>query len=94
MRPPRSYAAVGTWPDLVEGPAVALYSAAIAKSLQSIIGERGLSLRTTAALTGVDRQTIARTLAGDTVPDLGTLAALEVGLGRTLWPSSPLTSET
>ena len=86
-RPPCSYAPDGSWPDgLVDAPLPVVYCAAIAISLAAVLAERRLSLRAVATLTGVDRQTITRTLSGATMPDLNTIACLESGLDVPLWP--------
>jgi transcriptional regulator with XRE-family HTH domain len=46
----------------------------------------GLSLRDVERSTGIDHATVARVLAGETWPDLETIARLEHGLGVALWP--------
>jgi transcriptional regulator with XRE-family HTH domain len=45
------------------------------------------SQREIARITGVDRATIGTVLAGTSWPDLATIAKLEIGLGRRLWPA-------
>lgn len=47
---------------------------------------RGLSARAVETTTGVGRKVIDRLLAGNTIPDAGTVARLEVGLDTRLWP--------
>jgi hypothetical protein len=54
------------------------------EKLQLVIGER--SLRTIEDLTGVDHASLASILAGQTWPDTLTLARLETGLNKALWP--------
>lgn len=44
------------------------------------------TLRTLADVTGVTHSTISRVLNGKVLPDLGTLARLEVAFGFPLWP--------
>jgi hypothetical protein len=44
------------------------------------------SLRSIDKATGVDHNTLARVLAGETWPDLVTIARLERGLRANLWP--------
>ncbi|MDE1047406.1 MAG: helix-turn-helix transcriptional regulator [Candidatus Nanopelagicales bacterium] len=62
------------------------YAQEIAAALTKVIQVLGISLREAARRTGVDRSTITRTLEGDTVADLVTLAMLEQGLHVSLWP--------
>ncbi|MFF0870138.1 helix-turn-helix domain-containing protein [Nonomuraea sp. NPDC003560] len=75
------------WPhaDLAGHPPAAVVQA-IAASLASILAERRLSLRGLAAVSGVNRQSIADLLAGRSWPDVATIALLETALAVRLWP--------
>jgi hypothetical protein len=55
-----------------------------AVNVLAAIGDR--SLRDVELVTGVDHSAIAKVLAGDTWPDLATIAKLEIGLDARLWP--------
>lgn len=46
----------------------------------------GMPQRTVTELTGVDHSTISRVLSGQAWPDLATIARLELGLKKGLWP--------
>ncbi|PWC06567.1 helix-turn-helix domain-containing protein [Mycetocola zhujimingii] len=73
-----------SWPNEVSADPVAEVARRFALSLQAALGNR--SQREIARITGVDRATIGTVLAGSTWPDLATIAKLEIGLGRRLWP--------
>lgn len=49
----------------------------------------GESVRYVARQCGVNHQTLRSVLAGDVWPDMQTIARLEFGLGRPLWPGTP-----
>ena len=86
---PKSFIARGTWPHgrlRNDAPVEVRYAQAIAQRLAFALNEKGVTLREAARRTGVDRQTITRTLAGDTLADLATIAMLEEGLQVSLWP--------
>ena len=84
---PRTHLVAGTWPDgPVDGPPVAHYAREIARRLRDAVTASGLSLRRVAEGCDVDRQTISRVIAGEVMPDVATVAALEVGLDVDLWP--------
>lgn len=70
-----------------DAPAYALVSHHIAATLDTTITASGDSLRTVATTAGVDHGTLSRVLAGHTVPDVATLAALEDALDINLWPT-------
>jgi len=79
----------GQWPEAAlkpDTPIHVFYAQEIAAALAKAIQDLGISLREAARRTGVDRATITRTLEGDTVADLATLAMLEQGLHVSLWP--------
>jgi|AntAceMinimDraft_13_1070369.scaffolds.fasta_scaffold50574_2 hypothetical protein len=79
----------GQWPTATlrpDAPIHVHYAQEIAAALTIVIQDLGISLREAARRTGVDRATITRTLEGDTVADLATLAMLEQGLHVSLWP--------
>jgi lambda repressor-like predicted transcriptional regulator len=75
-----------TWPDRAQAEpgveAVRQISAALAAALAG----RGWSLRQAAAASGVNRQAIANLLAGDSWPDVATVARLGAALDAGLWP--------
>ena len=84
---PRTHLVDGTWPDgPVDGPPVVHYAREIARRLRDGVAASGLSLRGVAERCHVDRQTVTRVIDGDVVPDVATVAALEVGLDVDLWP--------
>ena len=87
--PPRSFIARGTWPHgrlRATAPVEARYAQVIAQRLERVLEAQAITLREAGRRTGVDRQTITRTLSGDTIADLATIAMLETGLGARLWP--------
>lgn len=53
-------------------------------NLREAMGES--SLREIAAATGVSRSSLSTILRGEQWPDMETVARLEIGLGRVLWP--------
>jgi hypothetical protein len=87
--PPRDWVEPGgIWPAgpfVADAPPYALVSAAIAAGYQQIVGDR--SLRSVARAAGIDPTSLGRTLTGETVPDVHTLAVLEDALETDLWPS-------
>lgn len=84
-RSPREHVPSGTWPDAdTDGDPAAWAAQGFCRQLAAAIG--GRSLRDVEAATGVDHDTVARILRGDTWPDIATLARLEHGLGVDLWP--------
>jgi len=72
------------WPNLPsDDPGVEkvrLLAVAVAQSME------GRSIRSVAGEVGVDYTVLSDLLAGRSWPDSGTLARLEVGLDRSLWP--------
>ncbi|MER5783416.1 helix-turn-helix transcriptional regulator [Streptomyces mobaraensis] len=62
----------------------------IARRLARVMEDRGLSLRATAADSGVNRQAIADLLAGKSWPDVATIARLAASTGVRLWPDGPV----
>ena len=87
--PPREWVVPdGSWPagPFQEGaPPYARVTAAIACRYQEVVGTR--SLRSVARAAGIDPTSLGRTLAGETVPDVHTIAVLEDALETELWPS-------
>ena len=69
-----------------DAPAYAVVSQHVARTLADALTRTGDSLRSVAATAGVDHGTVSRILAGHTVPDVATLAALEDALSVNLWP--------
>lgn len=60
----------------------------ISAALKAALAERGWSLRRLAAVSGVNRQAIANLLAGDSWPDIATVARLNSALDADLWPTA------
>ncbi|MER6773954.1 helix-turn-helix transcriptional regulator [Streptomyces bacillaris] len=58
----------------------------IARKVTRVLDDRGLSLRATAAGSGVNRQAVADLLAGRSWPDVATVARLAHFTGVHLWP--------
>ena len=93
----RKYAAPRTWvadggewpvgPFVDDAPPYALVTAAVVVSYRRAAGSR--SLRSVAAAAGIDPTSLGRTLSGETVPDVHTVAVLEGALGVPLWPTYP-----
>ncbi|MGA5417482.1 helix-turn-helix domain-containing protein [Streptomyces pseudogriseolus] len=86
---PATYIASGEWPyaRLVESaPVSAHYGQAFARNLATAMAASEIGLRTLGNKAGVSHATISRLLRGMVLPDLGTLARLEVALGKSLWP--------
>jgi hypothetical protein len=87
--PPRDWVAPeGSWPTgpfIADTPPYAIVTAAIATDYHKIVGDR--SLRSVARAAGIDPTSLGRTLAGETVPDVHTLAVLEDALETDLWPT-------
>jgi DNA-binding Xre family transcriptional regulator len=86
---PSTYVAEGAWPYAVltgDAPAGAHYGQAIARNLERALTSTGQSLRSLAEATGVTHSTISRVRSGKVMPDIGTLARLEVALGFQIWP--------
>jgi transcriptional regulator with XRE-family HTH domain len=85
----KDYVETGEWPEAVlkkETPIQVHYAQEIACALANSLRDLDISLREAARRTGVDRATISRTLEGETIADLATLALLEQGLHARLWP--------
>ena len=80
----------GTWPQgaLVAGaPLSAHFARAIAQRLDRAMNAAEVSGRTVAAAAGLSHATVQRVQRGEVLPDLGTLARLEVALGCDLYPA-------
>lgn len=86
---PSAYVADGTWPHAAlapDAPVSAHFAQALARNLERGLASSGQSLRTLAETTGINHTTIGRVLGGKVLPDIGTLARLEVALGFQIWP--------
>jgi len=84
-RSPKAHVVSGDWPSAqLDGDPAAEAAQEFAARLAAAGAE--LSLRAVEAATGVDHDTVARILRGDTWPDIATVANLEHGLGVDLWP--------
>lgn len=77
----------GEWPtgEILE-PLAARYAAAIAIRVAEAVDAKRWSLNEAAHACGIDRETLVRTVSGQSYPDLVTLSALEAGLRISLWP--------
>ncbi|TJZ99984.1 helix-turn-helix transcriptional regulator [Actinacidiphila oryziradicis] len=86
---PATYVASGNWPyaRLVEdAPVSAYYGQAFARKLAEAMATSEIGLRTLGDKAGVSHATISRLLRGMVLPDIGTVARLEVALRTGLWP--------
>jgi transcriptional regulator with XRE-family HTH domain len=82
----------GEWPAAkLDGDPAAEAAQQFVARLARATGE--LSLRSVEAATGVDHDTVARILRGDTWPDIATVANLEHGLEADLWPGRAPTND-
>lgn len=82
---PRAHVESGEWPAAqLDGDPAAQVAQRLASRLAAAVD--GRSLRAVERATGVDHDTVARILRGDTWPDIATVAHLEHGLGADLWP--------
>ena len=92
--PPRSFVdGGGQWPDdplVADAPPYAVVTVAIVRRYRAAAGSR--SLRSVASAAGIDPTSLGRTLGGETVPDVHTVAVLEDALGVALWPDYPRAS--
>ena len=88
--PPRTWIVNdGEWPAgpfAPDAPPYALVTAAIVRHYAAAAGSR--SLRSVAREAGIDATSLGRTLAGETVPDVHTVAVLEDALGTPCGRSS------
>ena len=89
--PPRSWVADGgEWPGgplRSDAPPYAVVTSSIVSAYRAAAGTR--SLRSVAGDAGIDPTSLGRMLNGETVPDVHTVAVLEVALGAPLWPDYP-----
>lgn len=87
--PPRTWVIDGAeWPDgpfADDAPPYAVVTAAVVRRYRSAAGSR--SLRSVAGAAGIDPTSLSRTLSGETVPDVHTVAVLEAALDTELWPA-------
>ena len=86
---PSEYVVDGVWPHAVladDAPVSAFYGQAFARNLERALVATNHSLRTLAEATGLTHSTISRVMNGKVMPDLGTLARLEIAFGFQLWP--------
>lgn len=72
------------WPDAASADPIAEVARRLALNLRIAIGEK--SLRSVAKGAGLDHSVILRILAGQTWPDIGTVARLELELDADIWP--------
>lgn len=87
---PRAFLArQGTWPVgpfAAGAPEYARVSAGIAAAVLRSMDEQRITQSRVASLAGLDKGSLSRLLAGRTVPDVATVAALERALDTDLWP--------
>ncbi|WP_432034389.1 helix-turn-helix domain-containing protein [Streptomyces antibioticus] len=74
------------WPEQPSTDVAAEAVRHIARKVTRVLDDRGLSLRATAAGSGVNRQAVADLLAGRSWPDVATVARLAHFTGAHLWP--------
>ncbi|NUR14914.1 helix-turn-helix domain-containing protein [Terrabacter sp. C0L_2] len=89
---PSDWLADGEWPDgdfKADAPEVVAYAVQIARALDEAL--EGQVRSHVAQSAGIERSTLYDILAGNTWPDMVTLAKLEQALSVTLWPSQPPT---
>ena len=87
VRPPRQVSQdPEAWPDRPQAEPGVEAVRQISAALRAALAERGWSLRRLAAVSGVNRQAIANLLAGDSWPDVATVARLNAALDAGLWP--------
>lgn len=87
---PAFYITDGEWPHARlrgDAPISAHYGQEVARRLRSVMDDQGLTSRPLAQRSGLSKNTISRTLNGQVLPDLGTLARLEAALGTSLYPT-------
>lgn len=86
--PPAQFVAPeGSWPAgpfIAQTPLYATVTAALVSRLRQAMGNR--SLRAVAVPAGIDPTSLSRLLTGKVVPDLATIAGLELVLDTDLWP--------
>jgi lambda repressor-like predicted transcriptional regulator len=82
------------WPDRPQGEPGVEAVRQISAALAAALAERGWSLRRAAATSGVNRQAIANLLAGDSWPDVATVARLSAALDAGLWPDASVTDRS
>ena len=72
------------WPEAESPDPIAEVARQFALNVRAAIGSR--SVRSMADASGMDHGGLLRVLAGETWPDLATIAKIERGLGVDLWP--------
>ncbi|MFF8786678.1 helix-turn-helix domain-containing protein [Streptomyces sp. NPDC015125] len=88
-QPPCAYVVGGEWPRAVladDAPVSAFYGQEVAKKLARAMEEHEFGLRRLGEEAGVAHTTIGRIIRGQVLPDIGTLARLEMTLETVLWP--------
>lgn len=93
--PPRTWVREGgSWPAgplADDAPPYATVTAVVVE--RYLAAAQGRSLRSVARGAGIDPTSLGRMLAGETVPDVHTVAVLEQALDAELWPRYPDRSE-
>lgn len=87
---PRRFVARGEWPyaELVaDAPLAAHYGQEVARRLKEAMALRGWNHRTVGERAGLAHRTVGRVLAGESYPDLATLARLEAAVRADLYPT-------
>ncbi|MFJ9033598.1 multiprotein-bridging factor 1 family protein [Streptomyces sp. NPDC102274] len=88
-QPPADFVAHGQWPLVTlvpDAPLTARFGAAFALNLYTAMTGQGLSDRALAKRAGFSHTTVGRIARGEVLPDLGTIARLEVALQADLYP--------
>jgi lambda repressor-like predicted transcriptional regulator len=88
--PPNTWATGDPWhahPLSPDAPPYAHVAQHAAATIHTHLTATGTSLRTAATQAGVDHGTLSRVIAGNTVPDIATLAALADALDIDIWPT-------
>ncbi|KMS75695.1 hypothetical protein ACM01_07905 [Streptomyces viridochromogenes] len=91
-----TYVASGNWPCtrlVQDAPINAHYGQAFARNLAEAMEASEIGLKALGNKAGVSHATISQLLRGMALPDLGTLARLEVVLGTGLWPGPAARSD-
>jgi DNA-binding phage protein len=101
---PRSYVAPNSWlvdggnwpegPFRLDTPEYAIAVSRLVQACNVAMLQTGDSLRGVARNAGIDTGSLSRLMSGQTVPDLGTVVALESAMDTDLWPVRALRQAT
>lgn len=79
----------GEFPNVVlsqDAPPSAHFAVSFAKALCTVLSDRDISLRAVAKAARLSHPTVSRILNGEVVPDLRSIASLEIALQTSLYP--------